>query len=325
MLNLGLYIHEMAAITPSILQGIQLESAQASEPDYSEFVPAMQLRRMSKAVRMGIGASHACLKAHGTKKPDAILVGTSLGCLADTETFLKKMHVQEEAMLTPTAFIQSTHNTIAGQIALHHSCMGYNTTISQHGHSFEGALLACSLYLQENPEHLALIGAVDEFTPSSRQLMARASLLSDPLTKTSPVFGEGAACFLASLNPDEAICRISGIETFTEKDLEKVMGRLKELIATTGDHHSGELLLCGGCNPGSEYTKVYEGIKEQWATVKGSSDIDFKSSIGEWGTVIAAALVQARPLLSKYRRIWFLNNYCHDWSFLCLDTSRTES
>src|SRR5690606_8434401 len=131
----------------------------AREPDYTGLIPPMQLRRMSKAVRIGIGAANACLAG---KKPDAIAVGTALGCLQDTEVFLNKMVTQDERMLTPTAFIPSTLNTVAGQIALLTGCHGYNATISQRGHSFEGAVIGAALYLTGRPEHTVLCGGVDE-------------------------------------------------------------------------------------------------------------------------------------------------------------------
>ena len=50
--------------------------------------------------------------------PDAIITGTGLGCLEDTEKFLTAMVTNKEEFLTPTSFIQSTHNTVSAQIAL---------------------------------------------------------------------------------------------------------------------------------------------------------------------------------------------------------------
>ncbi len=45
--------------------------------------------------------------------PGAIITGTALGCLEDTVTFLTRMIELNEELLPPTAFIQSTHNTVA--------------------------------------------------------------------------------------------------------------------------------------------------------------------------------------------------------------------
>src|SRR5688572_28683612 len=49
------------------------------EPDYSGYIQPMQLRRMSKAVRIGIGASKICMQNAGIEKPDAISIGTAMG------------------------------------------------------------------------------------------------------------------------------------------------------------------------------------------------------------------------------------------------------
>ena len=50
-------------------------------------------------------------------------------------------------ILTPTSFIQSTHNTVGGQIALGLECKGYNFTYVHASISFESALLDAQLQL----------------------------------------------------------------------------------------------------------------------------------------------------------------------------------
>ncbi|MBS1782748.1 MAG: beta-ketoacyl synthase chain length factor, partial [Bacteroidetes bacterium] len=132
---------------PSEILGNEAAHLTCQEPDYREYIPPMQLRRMSKAVRMGIGSAKLCLADAFLQKPDALSVGTALGCLHDTEIFLSKMVEQNEQMLSPTAFIQSTHNTVAGQIALLTGSNGHNLTFAHRGHSFEHALLNAKLYL----------------------------------------------------------------------------------------------------------------------------------------------------------------------------------
>ena len=156
------------------------------EPDYTVYIPPMQLRRMSKAVRMGIGASKIALQQAKIEKPDAISIGTAMGCLNDTEVFLKKMVEQEEQMLTPTAFIQSTHNTVGGQIALLYGCNGHNLTYVHRGHSFEQAMLNAYLYLQQHPDENVLVGGIDELTPTSEAILERFGVLNN---------GEGANFF----------------------------------------------------------------------------------------------------------------------------------
>lgn len=51
-------------------------------------------------------------------KVDAIITATGLGCLADTEKFMNALMDNREQMLNPTAFIQSTFNTVGAQLAL---------------------------------------------------------------------------------------------------------------------------------------------------------------------------------------------------------------
>ena len=109
----------------------------AIEPAYKEFIPPAQIRRMSKAVKMSTVASHYALKEANVENPDAIIVGTGMGCSQDSEKFLKNLLDNNEEFLTPTFFIQSTHNTVAGQIALGLGCHAYNFTYVNTSSSLE--------------------------------------------------------------------------------------------------------------------------------------------------------------------------------------------
>jgi 3-oxoacyl-[acyl-carrier-protein] synthase II len=80
------------------------------EPDYSSFIDPKQIRRMSRIIKMGVAAAFDCLKDTGVSVPDAIITGTAYGCLADTDIFLTRLIENNEELLSPTAFIQSTHN-----------------------------------------------------------------------------------------------------------------------------------------------------------------------------------------------------------------------
>ncbi|KAA0992564.1 beta-ketoacyl synthase chain length factor [Dyadobacter sp. UC 10] len=132
-----------------------------ASPDYKEFIDAGLLRRMSKILRMSVACSKDCIRQAGIDQPDAIVVGTGLGCLQDTEKFLSTS-LTVEGLLPPTSFIQSTHNTMAGQISLSLGNHGYNMTHTQNTLSFEHALLDAMLLLNEGEEHI-LIGAADEY------------------------------------------------------------------------------------------------------------------------------------------------------------------
>lgn len=137
------------------------ESSELISPNYKEYIEAGLLRRMSKILRMSVTAGKDCLQQAGIEQPEAIVVGTGLGCLHDTEKFLNNF-LTIEGLLPPTSFIQSTHNTIAGQISLSIGNHGYNMTHTQNTLSFEHALIDSALLLGEGNSHI-LTGAADEY------------------------------------------------------------------------------------------------------------------------------------------------------------------
>ena len=135
----------------------------ALEPDYSTFIDSKMIRRMSRIVKMGVAASATCLRNAGVEMPAAILTATAYGCLEDSASFLREMIEFDEQMLSPTAFIQSTHNTVGAQIALLLKCHHYNNTIVHRAFSFENALTEAMLLLEEGISPV-LVGAIDEIT-----------------------------------------------------------------------------------------------------------------------------------------------------------------
>ncbi|MEP7094866.1 MAG: 3-oxoacyl-ACP synthase, partial [Flavobacterium sp.] len=81
-------------------------------PVYKDFISPAAARRMAKGVKNGIVASALAMKDAQAENVDAIITGTGLGCIEDSEKFLKNILDNNEEFLTPTAFIQSTHNTV---------------------------------------------------------------------------------------------------------------------------------------------------------------------------------------------------------------------
>ena len=75
-----------------------------------------------------------------------------------------------ESGLSPTAFMQSTHNTIGSMVAIALGCHGYNCTYSQDGVSFESALLDAVMQLESGEAGNSLVGAHDEITDNVARL-----------------------------------------------------------------------------------------------------------------------------------------------------------
>ena len=70
------------------------------EPPYREFIDPMASRRMSRIVKMGVCAAKMCLQDSGIEMPDAIITGTGLGCIEDTERFTPRPSEQKKAPVT---------------------------------------------------------------------------------------------------------------------------------------------------------------------------------------------------------------------------------
>ena len=141
--------------------------------DIKELIPdAMLRRRMSKVVKGAVSTAVECAGGIGALKDyDAIITATGWGCLADSEKFLMNMIGNDEELLNPTPFIQSTFNTPGGQIALlnHNHC--YNVTYVNRSHSFEDALLDAFLRIEDEESKRGLVGAFDEQIESSRKIL----------------------------------------------------------------------------------------------------------------------------------------------------------
>ena len=137
-------------------------SVKAVDPNYKEYIPPAAARRMAKGIKMSAVSSQNAMKEAGLENVDAIIVGTGLGCLGDSEKFVRDLLDNDEQYLTPTRFIQSSHNTVAGSIALDMGCKGYNFTYVHSNISFESSLWDAKLQLANNEAENILVGAVDE-------------------------------------------------------------------------------------------------------------------------------------------------------------------
>ena len=154
-----------------------------SEDELSEirdFVKPLEARRMGKLMKASLLSSLKALKQAGIDCPDAIVTGTSLGCWENTEALLTQIEQEGEVMLSPTNFMQSTHNTIGSNVAIRTHCHGYNVTYTQGDDSLEWALRDARRLLQTGRCKTVLVGCHDETTPLYRSLMERLGVTDLP-------------------------------------------------------------------------------------------------------------------------------------------------
>jgi hypothetical protein len=162
------------------------EHSELQSPNYASFIHPSALRRLSPVLRMGIAAAKDCQEKIKTDF-DAISVGTALGCLSDTEKFLVTFNKSVGDVISPSAFIQSTHNTISGQISLELKNHAYNMTHTQNNLSFETALMDGMMCCDEGYSAV-LVGAADEAIGFLENIRSKVIHSTKPFTSGATFF-----------------------------------------------------------------------------------------------------------------------------------------
>ncbi|CAN5387007.1 beta-ketoacyl synthase chain length factor [soil metagenome] len=294
------FLNEPVAYTETRLRAI--------EPDYSAFIDPKLIRRMSHIIKMGVAAAKDCLNNSDTQMPGAIITGTALGCLEDTLTFLTRMIELQEELLPPTAFIQSTHNTVAAQIALMLKCHAYNNTFVHRGISFECALLDAMMLLKEQEADNILVGGTEEMTDASFTVLERLGLYKRwPLsnldlfqTKSKgSIGGEGAVFFLLSDKPStQNLAELNGIQTFYKPaGADDVQQRIIAFLARHDVSIADIDLVITGKNGDLKNDAVYEQLGN--TIFSDSARANFKHLSGEYSTSVSFALWLAANIIQK--------------------------
>jgi 3-oxoacyl-[acyl-carrier-protein] synthase II len=273
------------------------------EPVYKDFLDPMVSRRMSRIVKMGVCAALSCLRKSGKEMPDAVIAGTGLGCLEDTEKFLGSIYSMQEHLLNPTPFINSTHNTIAGAIALAIKCHGYNATFTHRGFSFESALLDALMIAEDNPGANILAGAFDEITANSYDITKRIGLWENTLP------GEGVAFFMLSgkRQPD-CMAQLNSMNTLFNPEKESVVEKeMHNFIKDAGLSARDIDLVVMGIS-GDPLTDVY--YKHLMGSMfAGKPVAEFKQLCGEYDTSSSFALWLAAQIIDKQQvPFWIRTN-----------------
>lgn len=146
-----------------VVSRVEIESV-AELSRIKEYLKPMEIRRMGPLMRSTLLSSLEALKQAGIERPDAIVTGTMLGCIDNSEKLLREMVATDEATTSPTLFMQSTHNTIGSAIAIQLGCHGYNTTYTQAEYSLDWCMRDAELLLRSGTAKTVLVGCHDENT-----------------------------------------------------------------------------------------------------------------------------------------------------------------
>ena len=277
----------------------------ATEPDYKAFIDPKQIRRMSRVIKMGVAAAKDCLDKANVEMPGAIITGTALGCIEDTVTFLTRIVEQNEELLPPTAFIQSTHNTVAAQVALMLKCHGYNNTFVHKGISFESAMLDAKMMLNEGEANNILVGGTEEMVDASFKVLTRLGLYKRwPLSNldlyttesNGTIGGEGAAFFLlSSKSSTEDLAELTAIKTLYKP--ENIENSIRLFLSENSITVDDIDLVITGLNGDTRNDAVYKNLEK--TLFKNNSLANYKHLCGEYPTSSSFALWLAANILKR--------------------------
>ena len=144
--------------------------------DYKNYIPLLQARRMSTQMRRLVVAACKALEKAGLERPDAILVGTQWGGMQPSASLLTMLAKGEQAHMSPAQFMQSTHNSPAGVLAMRLGCHGYNSTFSHFAGSLVLAEKAAELCLLSGQAKNVLVCAFDETAPIWQDCLSAAGI-----------------------------------------------------------------------------------------------------------------------------------------------------
>jgi 3-oxoacyl-[acyl-carrier-protein] synthase II len=303
------------------------------EPDYDKILEPSQIRRLSRILKMGMATSMSAIKQADNPQIDGIISGTGFGYLEDTARFLFKMIDPDDRSMNPTAFIQSTYNTISSLIALNLKNNAYNNTFVHSGFSFESALDDAILLLNSGEAKNVLVGGIDELTIEVYNLLKR---LQNARIKTKKkdlslkpaktfLFGEGSSFFVLSDKPRSAgSVEITNFSLLYKPQKDQVISNFENFIRKD----SNELFLLGK-NDERMNDESYNWISSR---INNKKSFNYKTLCGDYPTALSFGLWLATSILSgsgnpmipigKIDNILLYNCFeRHYHAFICLKRS----
>ncbi len=266
-------------------------------PNYKEFIPPAAARRMAKGIKMSTVSAKTAMAETALEENqiDAIIVGTGLGCIGDSEKFVKDIIDNDEQYLTPTRFIQSSHNTVAGQIALGMGCKGHNFTYVHSAVSFESALLDAKMQLEQDEANHVLVGGVDELVAHHEDTHRLINHIKQVPIKTlsllrsntqGAIFSEGANFFVVSNEKrDSAYSELIDIEILNTLPEAHTEEKVSDFLQKNGLAPSEIDLVVFGNNGDIKFDGYYNELGK--GIFKSIPQVYYKHLSGEFDTASA--------------------------------------
>ena len=276
-------------------------------PNYRDYIDPKKLRRMSKIIRMGMVSSNVAMMEAGIETPDAIITATGMGCQEDTEKFLNQMIDNNEGLLTPTSFIQSTHNTVGGSIALQQKNHNYNLTYVHRTFSFESALIDSILLLNSGRKKKILLGGFDEITNESWLIKTKINYYKAHSLNNMKLFedntpgalaGEGSAFFvLSDKKTNNSFAKVDGVEMFFNPAEGGINTKILSFLEMYNLKSIDVDMVLFGKNGDTAFDEIYDNVNSD--IFKDNFTASYKQLCGEYDTSSAFAMWLATVILKN--------------------------
>lgn len=248
-----------------------------------------RLRRVKRLTRLAMALA-AQLGEGGAPPPgiDAVVLGTCWGTLSETHDFLARLFESGERFSSPTDFVGTVHNSVAGHLAMWLGARGANVTVTTGASSFEDALGLAALLAPRAGEVARLVVGVDEAHPVLTPRFDPGAVIAG-----APLADGGGALLLAAAGADDARVTVrpaprlgAGAPRAVEAAIEALGGaaRLRDELGAVWYGVAGDA-------PGQ-----LEALLA--ALDPGVATIDYRARLGAYPTAAAAATALAALALA---------------------------
>jgi len=277
-------------------------------PEFKEYINPIQLRRLSRMLRAGLSAAVISVRDSKINAPDGIITGTGYGFLTDTGKFLTEIYDYKEKQLTPTFFMQSTYNALAGLVALTFKCKGYNNTYVNKGFAFETSLHDAMMQLEKKASQTLLVGGYDERDDAQYRIHLRSLYYKTKPINNLHLFehktvgtlqGEAAAFFAVSDEAsDQTWCRLVDLKmTFLPESKESLFINLTRFLSANGVSVNDIDFFVNGMSGDVKNDALLESLAQD--ELKNIAEVRFKHLCGEYCTASSFGLWLAASILKK--------------------------
>ncbi len=276
------------------LKAGQPVAGRAEQKVFAKNLPPRLIRRLKRLPQMTLSLA---AKAHAESgpdcpKPSSVFMGTGWGALSETYDFLTRLSDSKEQFPSPTDFVGSVHNGPASQVAIMFGATGANITTSGGDYSFEQALFAAELMIEETAKPAFVIG-VDEGHDTFSPLL-------DPSISPGSVLADGGGAFYISRELKGAQCGIT-LPFYQSCETDNVISALFDSLRGSQENIDNYALILAGIpaamfDKGQQQLDYFVELSQLSAPV-----VDYRKFIGEFASATAVATVLAASFLEQGR------------------------